>query len=130
MKRDVIAQPGGTNSTAPYSPAIRWDRLLFISGQTGSDPVTREFPDDIESQTRIALDRARQIAESAGTSLDNALKVTVFMTDMHNDFHGMNKVYSGFFPPELPARSAVGVAHLARDGLKVEIEMVVAMPDS
>lgn len=129
MKREFISQPGGTNSTAPYSPAIRWDKLLFISGQTGSDPLSREFPDDIEAQTRISLQRAADIAVSAGTSLQNALKVTIFMTDMTREFQGMNKVYSEFFDEPLPARSTVGVAHLARPGLKVEIEMIVAMPE-
>lgn len=125
--RQVIAQPGGTNSTAPYSPAIKWGQLLFISGQTGSDPLTRQFPDDIKEQTRIALQRAKEIAESVGGSMENVLKVTIFMTDMLNEFHAMNEVFSEFFPSEPPARSTVGVAHLAREGLKVEIEMTVAL---
>ncbi|MCB1462956.1 MAG: RidA family protein [Nitratireductor sp.] len=127
MTRQVIAQPGGTNSTAPYSPAIKWGQMLFVSGQTGSDPVTRQFPSGIKEQTRISLQRAKEIAESVGGSLDNALKVTIFMTDMLNEFQAMNEVFSEFFPHEPPARSTVGVAHLAREGLKVEIEMIIAL---
>lgn len=127
MKRDVIAPPTGIRPGLPYSPAIRWDRLLFVSGQTGSDPVTREFPAGIEAQTRLALENVRALAEAGGASLGSALKMTIHMTDMMNEFQAMNEVFREFFPDDPPARTTVGVAHLARAGLKIEIDMVAVV---
>lgn len=127
MKRDVIAPPTGIRPGLPYSPAIRWDRLLFVSGQTGSDPVTREFPAGIEAQTRLALENVRALAEAGGASLGSALKMTIHMTDMMNEFQAMNEVFREFFPDDPPARTTVGVAHLARTGLKIEIDMVAVV---
>ncbi|MBN8974537.1 MAG: RidA family protein, partial [Rhizobiales bacterium] len=82
MSRTVVVPPTGLRPGIPYSPAIRWDKLLFVSGQTGSEPVTREFPEDIKAQTRIALENVKALAEAGGASLDTALKMTIHMTDM------------------------------------------------
>ena len=129
MTPKIIPQPGGTNSTAPYSPGVQWGNLLFISGQTGSDPLTRKFPDTIAEQTRISMERLKAMAEAGGASMDKALKLTVFMTDIHGEFAEMNAVYREYFPNGLPTRSCVGVAALARPGLKVEIEMICGLDD-
>jgi len=129
MTRDVIAPPTGIRPGLPYSPAIRWEKLLFVSGQTGSDPVTREFPADIKGQTRLALENVKALAEAGGASLAGALKMTIHMTDMMNEFQEMNEVFREFFPEEPPARTTVGVAHLARAGLKIEIDMVAIVQD-
>jgi 2-iminobutanoate/2-iminopropanoate deaminase len=114
----------------PYSPAIRWDKLLFISGQTGSHPVTREFPEDIKAQTRIALQNLKDLAEAGGASFENALNMTIYMTDMLNEFAAMNEVFREFFPNNPPSRTTVGVAHLARKGLKIEINMIAVLKDA
>jgi len=129
MSRTVVVPPTGLRPGIPYSPAIRWDRLLFVSGQTGSDPVTREFPEDIKAQTRIALDNVKALAEAGGASLDTALKMTIHMTDMMNEFAAMNEVFREYFPKDPPSRTTVGVAHLARAGLKIEIDMIAAVKD-
>ncbi|WJR79971.1 RidA family protein [Bradyrhizobium sp. NP1] len=130
MARTVIVPPTGLRPGIPYSPAIRWDKLLFISGQTGSDPVTREFPADIKAQTRIALENVKALAEAGGASMDTALKMTIHMTDMMNEFAAMNEVFREFFPKEPPSRTTVGVAHLARAGLKIEIDMIAVVKDA
>ncbi|HEX7914206.1 RidA family protein, partial [Rudaea sp.] len=122
--------PTGLRPGLPYSPAIRWDRLLFVSGQTGSDPVTREFPADIKAQTRIALDNVKALAEAGGAGLDTALKMTIHMTDMMNEFAAMNEVFREYFPKDPPSRTTVGVAHLARAGLKIEIDMIAVVKDA
>jgi 2-iminobutanoate/2-iminopropanoate deaminase len=127
MSRTVIVPPTGLRPGIPYSPAIRWDGLLFISGQTGSDPVTRAFPEDIKGQTRIALENLKVLAEAGGASFDTALKMTIHMTDMLNEFAAMNEVFREFFPKDPPSRTTVGVAHLARVGLKIEIDMIAAV---
>ncbi|MDA9433572.1 endoribonuclease [Bradyrhizobium sp. CCBAU 51627] len=130
MPRIVIIPPTGLRPGIPYSPAIRWDRLLFISGQTGSHPVTREFPEDIQAQTRIALDNIKALAEAGGASLETALKMTIHMTDMLNEFAPMNEVFREYFPKDPPSRTTVGVAHLARVGLKIEIDMIAVVKDA
>jgi 2-iminobutanoate/2-iminopropanoate deaminase len=130
MPRTVVVPPTGLRAGIPYSPAIRWDKLLFISGQTGSDPVTREFPEDIKAQTRIALDNVKALAEAGGASLDTALKMTIHMTDMMNEFAAMNDVFREYFPKDPPSRTTVGVAHLARAGLKIEIDMIAVVKDA
>lgn len=130
MARDVIAPPTGIRPGLPYSPAIRWDKLLFISGQTGSHPVTREFPEDIKAQTRIALQNLKDLAEAGGASFENALNMTIYMTDMLNEFAAMNEVFREFFPKDPPSRTTVGVAHLARAGLKIEIDMIAVIKDA
>jgi len=129
MPRTVVVPPTGLRPGTPYSPAIRWDKLLFISGQTGSDPVTRAFPADIEAQTRLALDNVKALAEAGGASLETALKMTIHMTDMTNEFAAMNAVFREYFPKDPPSRTTVGVAHLARAGLKVEIDMIAVVKD-
>jgi 2-iminobutanoate/2-iminopropanoate deaminase len=129
MPRTVVAPPTGVRPGIPYSPAIRWDKLVFISGQTGSDPVTRAFPADITAQTRLALDNVKALAEAGGASLETALKMTIFMTDMTNEFAAMNEVFREYFPRDPPSRTTVGVAHLARAGLKIEIDMIAVVKD-
>jgi 2-iminobutanoate/2-iminopropanoate deaminase len=124
MQRSVVVPKTGLRPGIPYSPGIRWGDLVFVSGCTGSHPTTREFPPDIKAQTRQALENVKAIAEAAGASLADALKLTIFMTDMNNEFQAMNEVFREYFPVDPPARSTVGVAHLARPGLKVEIEMI------
>ena len=130
MSRTVVVPPTGLRAGIPYSPAIRWDKLLFISGQTGSDPVSREFPEDIKAQTRIALDNVKALVEAGGASLDTALKMTIHMTDMMNEFAAMNEVFREYFPKDPPSRTTVGVAHLARAGLKIEIDMIAVVKDA
>jgi 2-iminobutanoate/2-iminopropanoate deaminase len=130
MPRTVVVPPTGPRPGTPYSPAIRWDKLLFISGQTGSDPVTRAFPADIKAQTRLALDNVKALAEAGGASLETALKMTIHMTDMTSEFAAMNEVFREYFPKDPPSRTTVGVAHLARAGLKIEIDMIAVVKDA
>ena len=127
MTRQVIVPATGLLPHRPYSPAILVDRMLFVSGHTGSDPVTREFSDDITAQTEVAFENIRSVVEAAGGSMADVAKVNGFMTDMDADFQAMNTVFKRVFPQDPPARSTVGVAHLARPGLKVEIEVIAVL---
>ncbi|WP_188590018.1 RidA family protein, partial [Achromobacter denitrificans] len=83
--------------------------------------------DDITEQTEQAFRNLRSVIEAAGGSMADVAKATVFMTDMDADFQAMNAVFKRVFPDRPPARSTVGVAHLARPGLKVEIEAVAVI---
>jgi len=130
MSRKIIIPPTGLLPHRPYSPAVQVGRMLFVSGHTGSDPVTRAIHDGIEAQTRQAFKNLQAIIETAGGTLADVVKVTIFMTDLANDFVGMNAVFREVFPTDPPARSTLGVAQLARPGLLVEIEVMAVLPET
>jgi len=126
MERQAIFPPGRPRPTSPFSAGIRLGNLVFTSGQVGADPKGA-VPEDIRLQTRNALEACQAILDAAGSGMQHVLKVTVFLTDM-GDFAAMNDVYRTAFSGDLPARSTVQVAALARPELHVEIEMIAAVP--
>jgi 2-iminobutanoate/2-iminopropanoate deaminase len=122
VTRDVIAPPGASR-LAPYSPAIRVGDLLFLSGQIGLRPGTRELAaGGVSGETQQALENVRTVLTAAGVTADDVVKCTVFLADM-GDYEAMNAVYAGFFTADPPARSAVGVNGLPL-GARVEIECI------
>ncbi|WP_413990754.1 RidA family protein [Labrys okinawensis] len=111
----------------PFSQAIQVGNLLFVSGQLPIDPATGEFnSEDAVAQAEQCLANVKAIAAAAGTSLANAVKTTVLLTDL-GQFAEINKVYAGFFGEPYPARACYQVAALPK-GAKVEIEAVLAIP--
>ena len=109
----------------PYSQAIEVNGFVFASGQIPIDPATGQFAEGgIQAQTRQSLLNAQAILQAAGTDLSHVVKTTVFLSDMAN-FAAMNEVYTQFFQPPFPARSAVAVRDLPKEAL-VEIEVVAA----
>lgn len=129
MDRHVIIPDTGLRPGQVYSPGVRWEKLVFCSGQTGAHPVTREFSSDIRDQTRMALDRLKSVAEAGGASLETIVKMTIFMTDILGEFEAMNEVFKEYFTGNPPSRSTVGVVSLARQGLKIEIEAIAIASD-
>ncbi len=111
----------------PYSQGIRTGSLLFCSGQIPLDPTTGEIvKTDVEGQARRCLENLAAVCEAAGTSLDQAVRCTVYLTDI-GDFARVNEVYAQFFEgDDPPARVAVGVAALPK-GADVEIDAIVAL---
>lgn len=125
--KEVITCDQVPPAIGPYSVGIKIGHLAFISGQLGFDPKTGVLVEGgVEAQARQALKNMQAILESAGTSLDNVVKTTVFLMDMA-DFAKVNAIYAEFFTVNPPARSAVQVAGLPKGGL-VEIEAIVSMP--
>lgn len=113
----------------PYSQAIEANGMIFASGQIPIDPATGQFVEGgIQEQTRQALTNARNILQAAGTDMENVIKTTVYLSDIHN-FAAMNKVYAQFFTEPFPARSAVAVKDLPKGAL-VEIEVLAIKPDN
>jgi len=108
----------------PYSQGIVYGDLLFISGQLPIDMATGEYPAGIGEQALCCLRNLDAIAKEAGTSIQNAVKITVFLTDM-NDFIEVNKAYTTFFPDIPPARSCIAVTALPKNA-EIEIEAIVA----
>ena len=121
--REVIATDDGPKAIGPYSQAIKANGFGFVSGQVALDPVTQQVvPGDVAAQTERALQNLAGILKAAGTSLDRAVKTTVFLKNM-SDFAAMNEVYGRHFTQAPPARSTVEVARLPKDVL-VEIDVI------
>ena len=118
--RQVLHGPGEVRGL-PFSSAVRVGNMLYLSGQIGNVPDTRQLADTgIAGQTRQALENIRAVLASAGSSLERAVKCTVFLTDI-KDYAAMNTVYATYFPKDPPARSTVAGSGLAL-GARVEIE--------
>ena len=123
--KEIIATEKGPKAIGPYSQAIRANGFIFTAGQVAFDPATNQIVEgDVAVQTARVLENLKAIVEAAGSSLDHAVKATVYLKDM-GDFAAMNEVYGRFFNVAPPARSTVEVARLPKDAL-VEIEVVAA----
>lgn len=121
--REIVHTDKGPKAIGPYSQAIRANGFIFVSGQTAFDPATgTAMEGDAAAQTERILQNLKAIVEAAGSSLDHAVKVGVFLKDM-NDFTAMNEVYARYFPKNPPARTTVEVARLPRD-FRVEIDLI------
>ena len=121
--KEVITTDHGPKAIGPYSQAIRANGFVFISGQIPLDPKTQQLVEgDIARQTERVMENLKGIVEAAGSSIDKAVKTTVFLADM-GEFAAMNEVYGRYFPKNAPARATVQVARLPRD-VRVEIELI------
>lgn len=120
MKRELITS---STSTAPFSQAVKWGELLFVSGATGTDPTTGKLAEGgIEAEADQAMKNLKNILEKSGSSMDKVLKTTIFLTDI-NDFATINAIYKGYFAEGFPARSCYQVAALPGNAL-FEIECI------
>lgn len=122
MKK-VIATTNAPAAIGPYSQAIQVGNMLFASGQLGIDPATGNFVEGaVKEQTAQAFKNVKAILAEAGLDISDVIKTTVFLADM-GDFGAMNEVYASQFEGAFPARSAVAVKTLPKNGL-VEIEVI------
>lgn len=121
--REVVSTEKAPKAIGPYEQAIKCNGLLFTSGQIALDPATGTLIEgDVSSQTRQVLNNLKAVLEAGGSSLDDVIKVTVYLTDL-GSFAKMNDVYAEYLGRVKPARSTVGVATLPR-GASVEIDLV------
>jgi 2-iminobutanoate/2-iminopropanoate deaminase len=124
--RVIVRSADAPEAIGPYSQAVRAGELLFCSGQIPLDPQTGEIVGaSAAEQARRCLENLQAVCAAAGTTLERALRVTVYLVDL-GDWAAVNEVYESFFSPEPPARVAIGVAALPR-GAYVEIDAVVAL---
>lgn len=122
MKKIVCAAEA-PKAIGPYSQAVVWNGLVFLSGQIPLDPVTNQIVDgDIAVQTERVLENLKAVLAACGSSLDRTLKTTVYLKDI-SEFARMNEVYARYFTENPPARSTVEVARLPRD-VRVEIDAI------
>ncbi len=124
--RKTIDAATAPAAVGPYSHAVQANGLLFCSGQIPLDPATGEIVGDTPAeQARRCLENLQLVCDAAGTKLEDAVRCTVYMTDL-SAFAEVNEVYAEFFPSQPPARAAVGVAALPK-GAQVEIDAIVSV---
>ena len=123
MGKQAIWPKKGPETKGPYSPAVRYNDLVFVSGQGPVDPETgKTVHGDVLDEMKIAVENVRLILEEAGTSLEKVLKVTLYLADM-GDFSKVNDLYRSYFGPVFPARTTIQAGRLPFD-IKIEIDVI------
>ncbi|MFC1998938.1 RidA family protein [Chloroflexota bacterium] len=126
MPKEIINIPSTRDH--PFSPAVRAGDYIFVSGQGGTVDVNGKELKTIEDQTKLALDNMKRIMEAADASLNDVVKVNVFLGDVNN-FGKMNGVYRSYFPTNKPARSTA-ITGLVIPAMLVEIECIAYCPSA
>lgn len=125
-RREIITTDAAPSAIGPYSQAVRAGDTVYISGQIPLDPATMEQVEgDFTAQARRVFESLEAVAKAAGGGLDNAVRVTIYLTDLSN-FGAVNEVMKEFFREPFPARAAVGVASLPR-GVPVEVDAILVL---
>jgi reactive intermediate/imine deaminase len=123
--KQIIHSKDAPQAIGTYSQAVRAGDTIYLSGQIGLDPVAMQLRDGIDAQIQQVFRNLRAVAAAAGATLDEAVKVNVFLTDLAH-FAKVNQIMAEYFREPYPARAAVGVAALPRGAL-VEIEAVLVI---
>ena len=124
MSRAIIATPNAPAAIGPYSQAVRAGDTVYLSGQIPLDPATGELVGGaIEAQARRVFDNLSAVAAAAGATLDHAVRVTIYLTDLGN-FAAVNAVMATYFREPYPARVTIGVASLPK-GAAIEVDCVL-----
>ena len=126
--KKIFSSKRDPKSKGPYSQAVIYNVLLYVSGQIPIDPVTDSLVRaTIEDETESVLNNLKGIAEDAGAGMEDVLKVTCYLADM-NDFARFNNVYEKYFSQYPPARTTIQAAKLPLD-VQIEIDAIVALPE-
>lgn len=127
MTRQAVQTPAAPGAIGTYSQAVRCGGTVYLSGQIGLDPGTMKLVDGIEAQIYRVLENLKAVAAAAGGSLDDVVKLTVYLTDLTH-FARVNEIMEKYFSKPYPARAALGVASLPRGAL-VEVDAVMYLGD-
>ncbi|MBN8447760.1 MAG: RidA family protein [Candidatus Accumulibacter sp.] len=125
MARTIISTPHAPAAIGTYSQAVKVGDTVYLSGQIGLDPVSMKLVEGIDAQIVRVFDNLKAVAEAAGGSLADVVKLNVYLTDLVN-FTTVNEVMACYFAEPFPARAAVGVASLPRGAL-VEADAVMVL---
>ena len=125
MAKTIIATPNAPAAIGTYSQAVRVGDTVYLSGQIGLDPASMQMVDGIDAQIVRVFDNLKAVAEAAGGTLGDVVKLNVFLTDLAN-FGKVNETMARYFSEPFPARAAVGVAALPR-GAMVEVDAVLVI---
>jgi 2-iminobutanoate/2-iminopropanoate deaminase len=127
--KKVVSTDAAPAAIGPYSQAVSTERLVFCSGQIPLDPATMELVSgSIAEETKQCVRNLEAVLTEAGSSLDQIVRTTIYVTNM-DDFAEVNEAYGSFFPSDPPARATVGVSALPK-GARVEIDCIAARPKS
>ncbi|MBH25674.1 MAG: hypothetical protein CMH57_14725 [Myxococcales bacterium] len=127
MDKYIISTERAPQAIGPYSQAVGFGNLLFLSGQIAIDPETNVLLQGaVEEQTKQVMENIHAVLEAANLSFDNVVKITIYLANM-NDFSLVNDIYAEYFPENPPARSTVEVSRLPRNVL-IEIDAIAAFP--
>lgn len=121
----TIQTENAPKAVGPYSQAIVANGFVFCAGQLGLNPQNGELANGVENQTHQAMKNLAAVLKEAGSSLENAVKTTIFIKDM-NDYAKVNEVYGTYFADHKPVRSTVEVARIPKDAL-VEIDIIAVV---
>jgi len=125
MPKAVISTPHAPSAIGTYSQAVRCGDTIYLSGQIGLDPVTMQLVEGIDAQVKRVFDNLKAVAEAAGGSLDDAAKLTIYLTDLAH-FARVNEIMAAYFKQPYPARAAIGVASLPRAAL-IEADAILVI---
>jgi 2-iminobutanoate/2-iminopropanoate deaminase len=127
MRMTSIVRSDAAAARGPYAPAVLIGDLLFTSGQVGRDPASGDLPQQLDVQLRHIFDRLSALGQAAGTSLESAVRATVYLTDLTASRELLDDAFSRAFGDHPPARTTIGVSELP-GGALVEIDLIVAVP--
>ena len=116
LKKEIIQTSGAPAAIGTYSQAVKIGTTVYLSGQIGLDPATMQMVDSIEAQIHRVFDNLKAVSEAAGGSLNDVVKLNIFLTDLTH-FALVNTIMAEYFSQPFPARAAVGVASLPRGAL-------------
>ena len=125
--KKFIQTPDAPAAIGTYSQAVRVDHTVYLSGQIGLDPTSMQMVEGIDAQIHRVFQNMRAVAAAAGGSMDDVVKINIFLTDLGN-FAKVNEIMATYFHQPYPARAAVGVASLPRGAL-VEADGVMVVQD-
>ena len=126
MQKNIISTNKAPQAIGPYSQAVRFDNLLFVSGQIPIKPRSGEIlKGNIKEQTKQILENLNSVLEAGGSSLNNVLRTTIFLTNLE-DYAAVNETYAQFFEQSRPARSTVQVSRLPMD-VQIEIDAIACI---
>ncbi len=126
MQKRIISTDKAPQAIGPYSQAVQFDNLLYISGQIPLEPISGQvLKANIKEQTKQILTNLHAVLIAGGSSLDNVLRTTIFLTNLE-DYSEVNEVYAEFFEQSMPARSTVQVSRLPMD-VQIEIDAIAGI---
>jgi reactive intermediate/imine deaminase len=125
MARTIISTPNAPAAIGPYSQAVKVGNQVYLSGQIGLDPVSMQMVEGVEAQAVRVFENLKAVAEAAGASFADVVKITIYLTDLSN-FGVVNEVMTRYFAEPYPARATVGVRELPRGAL-VEADLTIVL---
>lgn len=126
--KTIITSPNAPAAIGTYSQAVNVGNTVYLSGQIPLDPVSMQLVDGIENQIRRVFDNLSAVAQASGGTLNDLVKLNIFLTDLAH-FAKVNEIMATYFQAPYPARAAIGVAALPR-GSQVEMDGIMVLPDA